>query len=289
MNDLTLLGDSPFDTIRRTDEGGEFWTGRDLQGVMDYANWREFAEVIEKAKSALALIEGNEAADHHLAISTSDGGRWGNQRLDDYRLTRFGAYLVAMAGDDTKRSVAEARIYFAVQTRKAETARPNLSVVPDLSGVSAEGLEWLGEIGKALTATSAELAGAKRELEAARTKVEYVDTFVQADEGACLLRVFANQVKVGEQALREYLIERGVLYRTSFHRWSTKKQAQVEVNQYHAKSQYKTWFTERDQPKAPRTPDGRMTTTLDITPVGKTGVLRMLQRHPLAIEGGAAS
>jgi phage antirepressor YoqD-like protein len=287
--DLTLMGDSPFDAIRRADERGEYWTGRDLQGVMTYANWREFAEVIEKAKAALALIEGQESADHHLAISPSEGGRWGNQRLDDYRLTRFGAYLVAMAGDDTKKAVAEARIYFAVRTRQAETTRPNLSLVPDLSGLSADGLEWLGQVGKALTATTAELVSAKRELESARTKVEYVDTFVTADEGACLLRVFANQVKVGEQALREYLIGRGVLYRTSFRRWSTKKQDYVEVNQYHAKADYKTWFTERDQPKAPRTPDGRMTTTLDITPVGKTGVLRMLQRHPLAIEGGAAS
>lgn len=284
--DLTLLGDSPFDAIRRTDEHGEYWTGRELMPLMEYAQWRDFAAVIQKARDALVLIQGEDVAASNFAdmrkISATKSGK-------DVRLTRFAAYLVAMAGDDTKRAVAEARIYFAVRTEQAEKAAPALSLVPDLSGLNAEGLEWLGQVGKALTATTAELASAKRELESARTKVEYVDAFVTPDEGACLLRVFANQIKVGEQALREYLIDRGVLYRTSFHRWSTKKQAHVEVNQYHAKSQYKTWFTERDQPKAPRTPDGRMTTTLDITPVGKTGVLRMLQRHPLAIAGGEAS
>ena len=46
-------------------------------------------------------------------MSPSDGGRWGNQKLDDYRLTRFGAYLVAMAGDDTTRAVAEVEVNWA--------------------------------------------------------------------------------------------------------------------------------------------------------------------------------
>lgn len=288
-DELTLLGESPFDAIRRTDEHGEYWTGRDLMPLMDYGQWVKFAAVIEKAKASLAVVEGTEQAERHFPKRESDGGRWGNQSIEDYRLTRFGAYLTAMAGDDTKRAVAEARIYFAVRAREAETAKPNLSLVPDLSGLNTDGLEWLGQIGKALTATTAELASAKRELESARTKVEYVDQFVTADEGACLLRVFANQAKVGEQALREYLLDRGVLYNTPYQRWSKKKQDHVTENWYHAYAQYKTWFTERDQPKAPRTPDGRMTTTLDITPVGKTGVRRMLQRHPLAIAGGEAS
>lgn len=285
MNDLTLLGESPFDVIRHVDENGEHWTGRELMPLMEYSQWRDFATVIQKARDALVLIQGEAVAASNFAdmrkISATKSGA-------DVRLTRFGAYLVAMAGDDTKRAVAEARIYFAVKAREAETARPNLSLVPDLSGLGSEGLEWLGQIGQALTATTAELVGAKRELEAARTKVEYVDTFVAADEGACVLRVFANQVKVGEYALREYLIERGVIYNAPFERWSGKKQAPETINWYHAYAQYKTWFTERDQPKAPRTPDGRMTTTLDITPLGKTGVLRMLQRHPLAIEGEAS-
>lgn len=282
--DLTLLGDSPFDAIRRTREDGSHeWSARELMPLLGYgADWRNFADAIDRARRSAANVELDGL---FVDVTEKTGGR----PRADVLLTRHACYLIAMNGDPRKPEIAAAQTYFAIKTREAETARPNLSLVPDLSGLSADGLEWLGQVGKALTATTAELAGAKRELEAARTKVEYVDAFVTPDEGACLLRVFANQIKVGEQALREYLIDRGVLYRTSFHRWSTKKQAYVEVNQYHAKSQYKTWFTERDQPKAPRTPDGRMTTTLDITPVGKTGVLRMLQRHPLAIAGGEAS
>lgn len=48
------------------------------------------------------------------------------QGIANYRLTRFGACLVAMAGDDTKATVAEARIYFAVKTREAEISQPRV-------------------------------------------------------------------------------------------------------------------------------------------------------------------
>ncbi|WP_338897417.1 RhuM family protein [Streptomyces sp. TG1A-60] len=87
---------------------------------MTYSRWEDFATVVEKAKASLALVHGDDQAAHHFAASRSDGGRWGNQKLDDYRLTRFGAYLTAMAGDDTKEAVAQARVYFAVRTREAE-------------------------------------------------------------------------------------------------------------------------------------------------------------------------
>ncbi len=114
-------GSSPFDAIRRVDAyGREYWLGREMQPLAEYSRWEDFATVIEKAKASLALIHGDHQAEHHFGISRSDGGRWGNQKLDDYRLTRFAAYLVAMAGDDTKPAVAHARVYFAVLAREAE-------------------------------------------------------------------------------------------------------------------------------------------------------------------------
>ncbi|MFE4548269.1 RhuM family protein [Streptomyces sp. NPDC056785] len=87
---------------------------------MEYARWEDFAAVIEKARDSLALVQGIATANHHFAISRSDGGRWGNQQLADFQLTRFGAYLTAMAGDETKQAVALARLYFAARTQEAE-------------------------------------------------------------------------------------------------------------------------------------------------------------------------
>lgn len=123
MYDLTPTG-SPFDAIRRVDEHGEFWTGRALQPLMDYARWQTFQEVIEKAKASLALVEGQASADKAFVQvnQVTQVGNLGDKAKGDYRLTRFGAYLAAMAGDDTKEAVAHARVYFAVRAREAEVS-----------------------------------------------------------------------------------------------------------------------------------------------------------------------
>ncbi|MEU6709918.1 hypothetical protein ABZ897_00450 [Nonomuraea sp. NPDC046802] len=124
---LTLVGtpdegSSPFDEIRHEDADGEFWLGRELQPLMDYSRWERFETVIKKAKKSLALVHGTVAAEAAFVQvnQLTHAGNLGEQERCDYRLTRFGAYLTAMAGDDTKPAVARARVYFAIRTREAE-------------------------------------------------------------------------------------------------------------------------------------------------------------------------
>lgn len=113
-------GSSPFDKIRHLDAyGREYWTGREMQPLMQYSQWRDFAGVILKARDSLALVQGEGAAQKNFAEVRKVSGARGPAGAD-YELTRFGAYLVAMAGDDTKEAVAQARVYFAVRTREAE-------------------------------------------------------------------------------------------------------------------------------------------------------------------------
>lgn len=99
--------------------GREYWAGRDLQPLMQYSQWRDFAATVERAKASLALVQGADAAAKNFAAVRKVAGSRGPAGAD-YRLTRFGAYLTAMAGDDTKEAVACARVYFAVRTREAE-------------------------------------------------------------------------------------------------------------------------------------------------------------------------
>ncbi|MEU2596966.1 RhuM family protein [Streptomyces hirsutus] len=111
---------SSFDEIRHLDAyGREYWLGREIQLLMQYSQWRDFASVLKRAKESLALVQGEIAAQKNFAETRNVSGARGPAGAD-YKLTRFGAYLTAMAGDDTKEAVAQARVYFAVRTREAE-------------------------------------------------------------------------------------------------------------------------------------------------------------------------
>lgn len=117
--ELTPAGASPFDAIRRTcADGTEFWSARDLMPLMGYAAWRNFMVPVERAMKAA------ENQGHHGAFAESrnrvDAGAGSTER-QDYELSRFAAYLVAMNGDPNKPEVAAAQAYFAIRTREAET------------------------------------------------------------------------------------------------------------------------------------------------------------------------
>lgn len=116
-------GASPFDHVKQVDERGEFWSARDLQQPLGYVEWRKFEDSIERA---IAAIEnsGMPGQDHvGGAAKMIATGKGATRIVDDYRLTRYGAYMVAMNGDARKPEVAAAQTYFAVRTREAEVAR----------------------------------------------------------------------------------------------------------------------------------------------------------------------
>lgn len=111
---------SPFDGIKRTtSEGQEFWSARDLMPLMGYPAWREFKGALDRAQAA-ALNQGYNLAGN-FGVATKKAGQRG-PAAEDYHLSRYAAYLVAMNGDPRKSEVAAAQSYFAVKTYEAETA-----------------------------------------------------------------------------------------------------------------------------------------------------------------------
>jgi DNA-damage-inducible protein D len=113
-------GTSPFDAIRQTDEhGNEYWSARKLQPLMGYRRWENLTPALNRARSA-ARNQGMDVDSNFLG-SQEIAGQSG-RAPQDYRLTRFAAYLVAMNGDPNKPEVAAAQAYFAVRTHEAELA-----------------------------------------------------------------------------------------------------------------------------------------------------------------------
>ena len=112
--------DSPFDSIRHYDEqGNEFWYARELMTFMGYQSWQRFETPIAQAMENMDL-SGDVVEKHFNSNVKKSKGRSGN----DYRMTRYACYMVALACDGRKSEVAMAKRYFAVKTRQAEVTIP---------------------------------------------------------------------------------------------------------------------------------------------------------------------
>ena len=117
---------SSFEMSVHKTEDVEFWLARDLQELLGYTQWRNFLQVIDKAKTACINAKQN-VADHFADVSKMVGvGSGANREIDDVILTRYACYLVAQNGDPRKDEIAFAMNYFAVQTRKQELLEQRL-------------------------------------------------------------------------------------------------------------------------------------------------------------------
>lgn len=124
MDDSSILK-SPhknFEDIRKIDESGtEYWEARELMPLLGYSKWSNFdSVVIEKAKAACK--NSGQAVNNHFADvgKMVDLGSGSKREVRNYRLSRYACYLVAQNGDPSKKEIALAQTYFAIQTRRQE-------------------------------------------------------------------------------------------------------------------------------------------------------------------------
>ncbi len=129
-NNLTLqpnyeTNNSPFDQIRHFDEQGfEFWYARELMSLLGYRKLERFSDAIEKAKASFQVQNSQDSLEKHFFPEV---GKSKGRPKQDYKLSRYACYLIAMNGDPRKERIAAAQSYFAVKTYEAETKIPQQS------------------------------------------------------------------------------------------------------------------------------------------------------------------
>jgi len=109
-----------FDSIKHIDElGKEYWSARELQQILEYKEWRLFANVIEKAQIACLQSENN--INFHFGVNPKIVKAGVTTKpIIDYKLSRYACYLIVQNANPNKKVIALGQTYFAVQTRKME-------------------------------------------------------------------------------------------------------------------------------------------------------------------------
>ena len=120
MDNIVNYSEKTFEDIKHINENGqEFWYARELQKVLEYTEWRNFCNIIDKAKIACET-SGNDIADHFVDINKMVMAGVAPKPIDDITLSRYACYLIVQNGDPRKEVIAVGQTYFAVKTRQQE-------------------------------------------------------------------------------------------------------------------------------------------------------------------------
>lgn len=116
MDELQLSDDnkSSFEDFKN-ENGITFWWATHLMVMLGYKDTKSFQKVLDRATKAFVSLN----IPHYENI-IAEQRNINDEKIQDFKLSRFACYIAVMNGDPKKVEVAEAQAYFAQQTRKFE-------------------------------------------------------------------------------------------------------------------------------------------------------------------------
>ncbi|MCR5702471.1 MAG: DNA damage-inducible protein D [Lachnospiraceae bacterium] len=103
------------------DDGSEYWYARELAITLNYTEWRNFNNVINRAMIACDN-SGHIVSDDFVEVNKIVEAGVTRKPMKDYELSRYACYLIVQNGDPRKEVIALGQTYFAIQTYRQELA-----------------------------------------------------------------------------------------------------------------------------------------------------------------------
>jgi hypothetical protein len=84
-----------FEEASHTEQGIEYWMARDIQELLEYNEWRNFLNVIDKAK--IACQNSRQSIENHFVDVNKmvKLGSGSDREIPDIMLSRYACYLIA--------------------------------------------------------------------------------------------------------------------------------------------------------------------------------------------------